>query len=168
MIIHCYAGISRSTAAAFIDVVRAQSRDAGGALIARRLREASPAATPNRRHGRAGRHGAAALPAEWSMLPPRSARRDRASPRPSGSPPASSEPAGPAIAAKWCHGVGSPCRPQRFGELRKSPRLTPNASGRRRNMTVEARRIAFPTVRRTGARAGRRPDSRPTPTWRSN
>ena len=32
MIIHCYAGISRSTAAAFIDSVCAQSRDARGAI----------------------------------------------------------------------------------------------------------------------------------------
>lgn len=48
MIIHCYAGISRSTAAAFIALC-ALNPTTPEALIAGRLREASPAATPNRR-----------------------------------------------------------------------------------------------------------------------
>ena len=48
MIIHCYAGISRSTAAAFIALC-ALNPATPEALIARRLREASASATPNRR-----------------------------------------------------------------------------------------------------------------------
>lgn len=53
MIIHCYAGISRSTAAAFIALC-ALNPGTSEALIARRLREASPWATPNRRLVRLG------------------------------------------------------------------------------------------------------------------
>jgi predicted protein tyrosine phosphatase len=48
MVIHCYAGISRSTAATFIALC-ALNPATSEALIARRLREASPSATPNRR-----------------------------------------------------------------------------------------------------------------------
>lgn len=47
MVIHCWAGISRSTAAAFISLC-AINPEAPEALIARRLREASPTAYPNR------------------------------------------------------------------------------------------------------------------------
>ena len=47
MIIHCYAGISRSTASAFASLC-ALNPDVPEALIARRLRRASPTATPNR------------------------------------------------------------------------------------------------------------------------
>lgn len=47
MVVHCWAGISRSTAAAFISLC-AINPDAPEALIARRLREASPTAYPNR------------------------------------------------------------------------------------------------------------------------
>jgi predicted protein tyrosine phosphatase len=47
MVIHCYAGISRSTAAALISL-SALNPDAPELLIARRLREASPTAYPNR------------------------------------------------------------------------------------------------------------------------
>jgi len=48
MVIHCYAGISRSTAGAFIALCAAQpERDE--AEIARDLRAASPTATPNAR-----------------------------------------------------------------------------------------------------------------------
>ena len=48
MVIHCYAGISRSTAAAFITLcVAGPERDEG--KIARKLRQASPFATPNSR-----------------------------------------------------------------------------------------------------------------------
>ncbi len=48
MVIHCYAGISRSTAAAFIAACAlAPERDEGE--LARRLRAASPSATPNPR-----------------------------------------------------------------------------------------------------------------------
>jgi len=48
LVIHCYAGISRSTAAAFIAACALQpDRDEAG--IARELRQASPSATPNRR-----------------------------------------------------------------------------------------------------------------------
>jgi predicted protein tyrosine phosphatase len=48
MVIHCYAGISRSTAAAFIAACAlAPQRDEG--MIARRLRAASASATPNPR-----------------------------------------------------------------------------------------------------------------------
>jgi predicted protein tyrosine phosphatase len=53
MIIHCYAGISRSTAAAFIALC-ALNPGTSEALIARRLREASAWATPNRRLVRLG------------------------------------------------------------------------------------------------------------------
>ena len=48
MVIHCYAGISRSTAAAFITLC-ALNPATPETLIARRLREASPSATPTRR-----------------------------------------------------------------------------------------------------------------------
>jgi predicted protein tyrosine phosphatase len=47
MVVHCFAGISRSTAAAFITLC-AVNPDAPEALIAQRLREASPTAYPNR------------------------------------------------------------------------------------------------------------------------
>jgi len=48
MVIHCFAGISRSTAAAFIAACAlAPERDEGD--IASRLRAASPSATPNSR-----------------------------------------------------------------------------------------------------------------------
>jgi predicted protein tyrosine phosphatase len=46
MVVHCYAGISRSTAAAFITVCVTQPRR-GEAEIAQRLRRASRFATPN-------------------------------------------------------------------------------------------------------------------------
>ncbi|BCM86382.1 tyrosine phosphatase family protein [Methylobacterium indicum] len=48
LVIHCYAGISRSTAAAFIATC-ALRPDRDEAEIARELRAASPSATPNRR-----------------------------------------------------------------------------------------------------------------------
>ncbi|WP_288586646.1 protein-tyrosine phosphatase family protein [uncultured Methylobacterium sp.] len=48
LVIHCYAGISRSTAAAFIATC-ALRPDRDEAEIARELRLASPSATPNRR-----------------------------------------------------------------------------------------------------------------------
>ena len=48
MVIHCYAGISRSTAAAFIASC-ALAPDHDEAEIAKRLRTASPSATPNSR-----------------------------------------------------------------------------------------------------------------------
>ncbi len=48
LVIHCYAGISRSTAAAFIATC-ALRPDRDEAEIARDLRAASPSATPNRR-----------------------------------------------------------------------------------------------------------------------
>ena len=47
MVIHCWAGISRSTAAALISLCALNPRCAEH-LIARRLREASPTAYPNR------------------------------------------------------------------------------------------------------------------------
>ena len=47
MVVHCYAGISRSTAAAFISLC-AINEEVPEALIARHLREASPTAYPNR------------------------------------------------------------------------------------------------------------------------
>jgi predicted protein tyrosine phosphatase len=48
LVVHCYAGISRSTAAAFIGACSLNpQRDE--ATIARALRHASPTATPNRR-----------------------------------------------------------------------------------------------------------------------
>ena len=47
MIIHCFAGISRSTASAFSSLC-ALNPDVPEELIARRLRQASPTATPNR------------------------------------------------------------------------------------------------------------------------
>ena len=47
MVIHCWAGISRSTAAAFI-MLCALNPEAPEALVARLLREASPTAYPNR------------------------------------------------------------------------------------------------------------------------
>lgn len=46
LVIHCYAGISRSTAAAFVTVC-ALNPDRDEATIARHLRGASPSATPN-------------------------------------------------------------------------------------------------------------------------
>ncbi|MES1158480.1 MAG: protein-tyrosine phosphatase family protein [Terricaulis silvestris] len=48
ILIHCYAGISRSTATAFITAC-AHNPDADEGAIARALREASPTASPNRR-----------------------------------------------------------------------------------------------------------------------
>jgi predicted protein tyrosine phosphatase len=48
LVIHCYAGISRSTAGAFITAC-ALAPQADEAEIARRLRRASPSATPNAR-----------------------------------------------------------------------------------------------------------------------
>ena len=48
MVIHCYAGISRSTAAAFI-VACALAPERDEAVIAKRLRAASATATPNPR-----------------------------------------------------------------------------------------------------------------------
>jgi len=48
MVIHCYAGISRSTAAAFIAACALDPRQEEAA-IAKRLRAASPTATPNSR-----------------------------------------------------------------------------------------------------------------------
>jgi predicted protein tyrosine phosphatase len=48
LVVHCYAGISRSTASAFVSVCAlAPHRDEAG--IARALRRASPTATPNMR-----------------------------------------------------------------------------------------------------------------------
>jgi predicted protein tyrosine phosphatase len=47
MVVHCWAGISRSTAAAFISLCTINP-EAPEALIAQRLREASPTAYPNR------------------------------------------------------------------------------------------------------------------------
>lgn len=46
IVIHCYAGVSRSTAAAYITACALQSGE-DEAAIARRLRRASPTATPN-------------------------------------------------------------------------------------------------------------------------
>src|SRR5262249_50684307 len=48
LVVHCYAGISRSTAAAFIAACTLNPRR-DEATIARALRAASPTATPNRR-----------------------------------------------------------------------------------------------------------------------
>jgi predicted protein tyrosine phosphatase len=48
MLIHCWAGISRSTAAAFVTLC-ALNPEAGERQIAQVLRTASPTATPNRR-----------------------------------------------------------------------------------------------------------------------
>jgi predicted protein tyrosine phosphatase len=47
MVVHCFAGISRSTAAAFISLC-AINPDVPEELIAQRLREASLTASPNR------------------------------------------------------------------------------------------------------------------------
>jgi len=47
MIIHCFAGISRSTASAYASLC-ALNPDVPEDLIARRLRRASPTATPNK------------------------------------------------------------------------------------------------------------------------
>ena len=47
MIVHCFAGISRSTASAFAGLCLLNP-DVSEKLIARRLRKASPTATPNR------------------------------------------------------------------------------------------------------------------------
>lgn len=66
ILIHCYAGISRSTATAYITACL-HNPEADEAMIARALREASPTATPNRRFvaladaamGRRGRMSAA-------------------------------------------------------------------------------------------------------------
>jgi predicted protein tyrosine phosphatase len=46
LVVHCYAGVSRSTAAAFVAVC-ALNPDRGEASIAQALRRASPTATPN-------------------------------------------------------------------------------------------------------------------------
>ena len=46
IVIHCYAGVSRSTAAAYITACALKS-DADEAAIAQQLRRASPTATPN-------------------------------------------------------------------------------------------------------------------------
>jgi len=48
LLIHCWAGVSRSTAAAYVAVC-ALNPDIGEDELARRLRAASPTATPNRR-----------------------------------------------------------------------------------------------------------------------
>ena len=48
ILIHCYAGISRSTATAYITACL-HNPEVDETLIARALREASPTATPNRR-----------------------------------------------------------------------------------------------------------------------
>ena len=48
IVIHCYAGVSRSTAAAYITACALKS-DADEASIAQQLRRASPTATPNAR-----------------------------------------------------------------------------------------------------------------------
>lgn len=48
ILIHCYAGISRSTATAFVTACL-HNPDVDELIIARELREASPTATPNRR-----------------------------------------------------------------------------------------------------------------------
>lgn len=48
ILIHCYAGISRSTATAFITACM-HNPDVDETIIARELRDASPTATPNRR-----------------------------------------------------------------------------------------------------------------------
>ena len=48
VIVHCYAGVSRSTAAAFI-IACALSPDRDEAQFAQSIRDASPTATPNRR-----------------------------------------------------------------------------------------------------------------------
>lgn len=66
LLVHCYAGISRSTATAYIAAC-AQNPGVDEVTIARALREASPTATPNRRFvaladaalGRGGRMSAA-------------------------------------------------------------------------------------------------------------
>jgi predicted protein tyrosine phosphatase len=66
ILVHCYAGISRSTATAYITACL-HNPDVDEALIAQALREASPTATPNRRFvaladaalGRDGRMNAA-------------------------------------------------------------------------------------------------------------
>lgn len=47
LVVHCWAGISRSTAAAFITLC-ALNPDAPERLIAQRIRKASPTASPNR------------------------------------------------------------------------------------------------------------------------
>lgn len=64
MVIHCWAGISRSTAAAFIALC-ALNPDAPEQRIAQLLREASPTAYPNRLMIR---HGDAALDRGGRML----------------------------------------------------------------------------------------------------
>ena len=46
MLVHCYAGVSRSTAAAFMAVCALRPQQAEAA-VAQRLRSASPTATPN-------------------------------------------------------------------------------------------------------------------------
>lgn len=48
LVVHCFAGISRSTAAAYI-IAAALSPDRDEAELARTLRDASPSATPNAR-----------------------------------------------------------------------------------------------------------------------
>lgn len=46
MLVHCWAGVSRSTAGVFISLCRL-NEDVPETLIAEALREASPTATPN-------------------------------------------------------------------------------------------------------------------------
>lgn len=48
MLVHCYAGVSRSTAAAYMAACALRPQHAE-ADVARRLRQASPTATPNRK-----------------------------------------------------------------------------------------------------------------------
>jgi len=54
LVMHCYAGISRSTAGAYVAVC-ALNPHRDEAAIAKELRRASPTATPNRLLGRGGR-----------------------------------------------------------------------------------------------------------------
>lgn len=79
LLIHCYAGISRSTATAFIAACL-HNPDVDEAVLARALRSASPSASPNRRIvaladaalGRQGRMSQAILSigkgAHWSEI----------------------------------------------------------------------------------------------------
>lgn len=48
MVVHCYAGISRSTAAAYV-IANAFAREMDEFALAQMLRERAPSATPNRR-----------------------------------------------------------------------------------------------------------------------
>ena len=52
LVVHCYAGISRSTAGAFVTAC-ALNPNRDEATIARAIRDASPTATPNIAHRRA-------------------------------------------------------------------------------------------------------------------